>query len=128
MIGEHDDLVGPRGVAAGALDAAELLVELAERLERVGPLEPVVGHLVVAREGGVDRRPATHHVREDPVHDRVADDHAERAAQERVAAAVAARLDVAALRARGGRPPSRTSQKNRASAWVTFTPSAKNAR
>ena len=59
VVGEDDDLVRPRRVAARALDPAELLVELAQRLERVGPLEPgVVRDLVVARERRVDRGPA----------------------------------------------------------------------
>ena len=57
VIGEDDDLVRARRVAARALDPRELLVELAQRLERVGALEPgVVGDLVVAREGRVDGR------------------------------------------------------------------------
>ena len=88
VVGEHDDLVGPRRVAARAVDATELLVELAQRLERVCALEPrVVRDLVVARERRVDGGPAAHHVREDAVDDQVADDHAHRAAQERVDAA-----------------------------------------
>ena len=97
VVREHDDLVGTRRVAARALDAAELLVELAQRLQRVRPLEPrVVRDLVVAREGGVDGRAAAHHVREHAVDDQVADDHAHRAAQERVdAAAVTSRAHVA---------------------------------
>ena len=40
VVGEHDDLVRARRVAAGALDAAELLVELAQGLERVRALRP----------------------------------------------------------------------------------------
>ena len=64
VVGEHDDLVRARRVAARALDAAELLVELAQRLERVGALEAgVVRDLVVARERRVDGGPAAHHVR-----------------------------------------------------------------
>ena len=39
VIGEDDDLVRPRCEGAGALDPTELLVELAQRLERVRPLE-----------------------------------------------------------------------------------------
>ena len=63
VVGEDDDLVRPRRVAAGAVDAAELLVELAQRLERVAALEPgVVRDLVVAREGRVDRGAAPEHV------------------------------------------------------------------
>ena len=106
VVREHDDLVGARRVAQRALDAAELLVELAQRLQRVRPLEPrVVRDLVVARERGVDGRAAAHHVREHAVHDQVADDHAHRAAQERVdAAAVASRAHVAADRAERSRP------------------------
>ena len=38
VVGEHDDLVRPRGVAARAGEPAELLVELAQRLHRVGAL------------------------------------------------------------------------------------------
>ena len=65
----------------------------------------MVGDLVVAREGGVDRGAPLHHVGEDAVDDQVADDDAERRPQERVdAAAVAARPDVAPLRPPGGRP------------------------
>ena len=57
VVGEHDDLVRARREPAGVLDPAELLVELAQRLERVGALEPgVVRDLVVARERRVDRR------------------------------------------------------------------------
>ena len=106
MIGEDDELVRPRRVAAGALDAPELLVELPQRLERVCALEPgVVGDLVVARERRVDRGPPLHHVGEDAVHDQVADDDAHRRAQERIdAAAVAARPDVPTALPRGGDP------------------------
>src|SRR4029453_16575575 len=58
VVGEDDELVRPRGVAAGALDAPELLVELSQRLERVVTLEAgVMCDLVVAREGRIDRRP-----------------------------------------------------------------------
>src|ERR1700749_257290 len=39
MIGEHHELVRPRGEPKRALDSPELLVELAERLERVDTLE-----------------------------------------------------------------------------------------
>ena len=104
VVGEDDDLVGPRRVAARAVDAPELVVELPQRLQRVGALEAgVVGDLVVAREGRVDRGAPLHHVREDAVDDQVADDDAHRGAHERVeAAAVAARLHVApALAGRG---------------------------
>ena len=63
VVREHDDLVGAGRVAPGALDAAELLVELAQGLERVGALEArVVGDLVVGGEGRVDRGAAGHHV------------------------------------------------------------------
>ena len=56
VVGEDDDRVWPRRVDAGAFDPAELLVELPQRLERVGALEArVVRDLVVARERGVDR-------------------------------------------------------------------------
>ena len=104
VVGEDDDLVRPRRVAARALDAPELLVELAQRLQRVGALEPgVVRDLVVAREGRVDRGAALHHVREDAVDDQVADDDAHRRAHERVdAAAVAARPNVAPALPGGG--------------------------
>ena len=100
VVGEHDDLVGTRRVAARAVDAPELLVELPQRLERVRALEPrVVRDLVVARERRVDGRAAAHHVREDAVDDQVADDDAHRGAHERIdAAAVASRPHVAADR------------------------------
>ncbi len=96
VIGEHDDLVRAGCVAASTVDPGELLVELPERLERVGPLQPgVVGHLVVAGEGRVDRGPSPHHVGQDAEDDEVAHDHAHRAAQERVdPAPVSARVDV----------------------------------
>ena len=59
VVGEHDDLVGARGVLAGARDAPELLVDLAQHLEGVVALEPgVVGDLVVARRS-TRRRPGT---------------------------------------------------------------------
>ena len=48
VIGEDDDLVRARSVSAGPCDSPELLVELAERLDRVVPLETGVRHLVVA--------------------------------------------------------------------------------
>ena len=104
VVGEHDDLVRARRVATRPLDAPELLVELAQRLERVGALEPrVVGDLVVARERRVDRGAAAHHVGEHAEDDEVAHDHAHRAAHQRVdAAAVAARADVAAGGAQRG--------------------------
>ena len=104
VVGEDDELVRPGGVAAGALDAPELLVELPQRLEGVLALEAgVMGDLVVAREGRVDRGPPLQHVGEDAVDDEVADEHAHRRAQQRVdAAPVAARPDVApALPPRG---------------------------
>ena len=106
MVGEDDDLVRPRCVAASPVDARELLVELPQRLERVGPFEPgVMGDLVVAREGRVDRRPTLHEVRQDAEDDQVADDDAHRAAQERIdAAPMTAWLHVAADRAQGGDP------------------------
>ena len=97
VVGEDDDLVRPRRVRARALDPAELLVELPQRLERVRALEPrVVRHLVVARERRVDGRPPAHHVRDHAEDDQVADDHAHRRPHERVdAAAMAAGPDVA---------------------------------
>ena len=106
VIGEHHDLVGAAGVSPRPLDPAELLVELAQGLHRVGALEPrVVRDLVVAREGRVDGGAPEHHVGEDAVGDQVADDHAHGGAEERVdAAAVAARANVAPRRADRGRP------------------------
>ena len=106
VVGEDDDLVRPRRVAARALDLREVVVELAQRLERVGALEAgVVRHLVVARERRVDGGPPAHHVGEHAGHDQVAHEDAERRPHQRVdAAAVAARPHVAADRAQ--RPPS----------------------
>ena len=97
VVGEDDDLVRPRRVAAGAGDAPELLVELAQGLERVGPHEArVVGDLVVAGEGRVDRRPPAHHVGEHGEDDQVADDDAHRPAHQRVdPAPMSARAHVA---------------------------------
>ena len=40
VVGEDDDVVRTRRVAEGAHDAAELLIELAQRLEGVRALEP----------------------------------------------------------------------------------------
>ena len=106
VVGEDDDLVRARRVAARAIDPAELLVELAEGLQRVGALEPrVMGDLVVAREGRVHRGPAAHHVGEDAVDDQVADDHAHRAAHERIETApMPPGAHVTADRAQRGRP------------------------
>ena len=106
VVGEDDDLVRTGRVAARAVDAPELLVELPQRLERVRALEPgVVGDLVIARERRVHRGPAAHHVAEHAVDDQVAHDHAHRRAHERVeAASVASRLHVAADGAQSGRP------------------------
>ncbi len=100
VVREDDDLVRPRRVLAGPLEPAELLVELAQRLERVGTLEPgVVGDLVVARERRVHGGTAGHHVGEHAVHDQVAHDDAHAGADERVgAAAMTPRPDVAADR------------------------------
>ena len=97
VVGEDDDLVRPRRVAAGQLDVREVVVELAQGLERVGALEPrVVRHLVVARERRVDGRPPAHHVGEDARDDQVAHEDAERPPHQRVdAAAMAARKHVA---------------------------------
>ena len=97
---------GRAAYAARAFDAAELLVELAQRLEGVRTLEAgVVRDLVVTRERRVDRRPPSHHVGEDAVHDQVAHDDAHCGAHERVdAAAVPARPNVAPPLARRGRP------------------------
>ena len=104
VVGEHDDLVGPRRVAARALDHPEALVELAQRLERVGALEArVVGDLVVAGERRVDRGHAAEHVLQDREHDEVAHEDAHPGAQQRIdAAAVAARAHVAPALARRG--------------------------
>ena len=106
VVGEHDDLVGARSEPPRPGDAVELLVELAQGLHRVRPLQArVVRDLVVAREGGVDRGAAPHHVGQHAVDDQVADDHAHRRAQERVdAAAVPAGPDVAPGRADRRRP------------------------
>ena len=62
-------------------------------------------HLVVAREGGIDRGAAAHHVRQHAEDDEVADDHAHETAQQGIdAAAVAAGPDVPPGRAGGRRP------------------------
>ena len=93
-------------VAAGALDLREVVVELAQGLERVGALEAgVVRHLVVARERRVDGGSPAHDVGEHARDDQVAHEDAERAPHQRVdAAAVAARLHVAADRAQSRDP------------------------
>ena len=106
VVGEDDDLVRPRGVAARALDLREAVVELAQRLERVGALEArVVRDLVVARERRVDGGSPAHHVGQHARHDQVAHEDAQRAAHQRVdAASMPARPHVAADRARGRRP------------------------
>ena len=106
VVGEDHDLVGTGRVADRSLDAAELLVELPQRLQRVGALEAgVMGDLVVARERRVDRRPALHQVGKDAEHDEVADDHAHRASHERVdPAPMSPGMDVAPDRAQRGDP------------------------
>ena len=82
MVGEDDDLVRPGRVPPRALNPPELLVELAQRLEGVGALQPgVVGDLVVAREGRVHGGAPAHHVGQDAEHDQVTHDHAHRPAQ-----------------------------------------------
>src|SRR5437588_6490225 len=40
VVGEHHKLVWTRRKAAGTFDPAELLVELSQRLQRVGALQP----------------------------------------------------------------------------------------
>ena len=104
VVGQDDDLVGPRREAARAVDHPEALVQLAQRLEGVGALEArVVRHLVVAGERRVHRRHAAEHVLEHREGDQVADEHAHPGAQERVrAAAVTARLHVTPALPRGG--------------------------
>ena len=106
VVGEDDDLVRPRRVLQGHLDVAELVVELAQRLEGVGALEAgVVRNLVVAREGRVHRRSAAHEVGEHTGHDQVAHEDAERPAHQRVdAAAVPARVHITTDRTEGGDP------------------------
>ena len=85
VVGEHDDLVRSRCIPAGSRDPAELVIELVERLQRVGPLEPrVVGDLVVARERRVDGGPPAHDVRDHGLDDQVAHDDAHRGPEERV--------------------------------------------
>ncbi len=131
VVGEDDELVRPRGVAARPVDPRELLVELAERLHRVRPLQAgVVGDLVVARERRVHRGAAFHHVVQHAVHDQVADEDAQGGAHQRVdAASVAARAHVAAASTAGRRSTSRTiSHTNRTSSRVALNPFAKNAR
>ena len=55
-------------------------------------------NLVVARERRIDGGPAFHHVRENAVHDQVADEHAHRRAQKRIdPASVTARTDISTL-------------------------------
>jgi hypothetical protein len=106
VVGQDHDLVGPRCVPARPGDAPELMVQLAQRLERVGTLEAgVVRDLVVARERCVDGGSATHHVGQHRLNDQIAHDDAHRGAHERVGAAtVPARPDVATSFPEGGRP------------------------
>ena len=101
MVGQHDELVGTRRELARAFDSAELLIELSQRLERVGPLEPrVMRDLVVTRERGVHGGTPAHHVGEHAEHDQVADDHAQRGAKEWIATSTGtAGADVTAPRA-----------------------------
>ena len=110
--------------------SAELVVELAQRLERVGALEAgVVRDLVVAREGRVDGGSAAHDVGEDAGDDQVAHEDAERSAHQRVdAAAVPARVHVAADRRSAAVHSRITSQPKRTSVRVTLSPLAKKAR
>ena len=106
VVGQDDELIRPRGVAPRPVDPSELLVELAQRLEGVGPLQPrVVGDLVVARERRVHHRPPFHHVGKHAEDDQVTHGNAHRRAHEGIGAApVAARADVAARATSGRRP------------------------
>ena len=106
VVGEDHDLVRPWRIAARALDVTELVVELAQGLERVSAFEArVVRHLVIARERRVDGGPPAHEVGEHARHDQVAHEDAERPPHQRVdATSVAARLDVPADRAKSRRP------------------------
>ena len=106
MVGEDDDFVGPRRIAACTFDPGELLVELAQSLERVRPLEPrMVRDLVVARKRRVDRRPSLHEIGEHTEDDQVADDHAHRPAHERIdATSMPPRTHVATDRATSCNP------------------------
>ncbi len=118
VVGEHDDLVGTRGILASARDPAELLVDLAQHLHRVGALEPgMVGDLVVAGEARVDSRDAVHHVADDAVDREVPDEDGQAGADERVAErTVTARSHVAAAlahRARSTRWPARSRRARR---------------
>ena len=99
VVREHDDPVGPRRVLGRPDDAVEGLVEVAKDGQRVRALDArVVGDLVVARERGVDRRPARVDVTDDRRHRQVAlhDDH-ERAQQRVHEPAMTARPDVQAV-------------------------------
>src|SRR5215213_5051947 len=96
VIGEHDELVWTRCVLARPVDHSEALVELAEGLERVRPLEPgVMRHLVVARERRIHGGHPAKHVLEDGEDDEIAHPYAHPGAQEWVgASSVATRVHV----------------------------------
>ena len=88
VIGEDDDLVGARSVSAGPRDSPELLVELAERFDRVVPLETgVVRDLVVAGQRRVNGGTAAEHVRDHREDDEVAEEDAHGRTQERIGTA-----------------------------------------
>ena len=95
MVGQHHDPVRPRGEADGALDAADLPVDVTEHGQRVGALGAgVVGDLVVAEHVDVDRGPSLAHVVEHAEHVDVAADDRRVGAHERVCPAAGdARLD-----------------------------------
>ena len=104
VIGQHDELVGPRRVRDGRPDAGELAVDLTQHGQRVVALDPrVVRDLVVGEEGRVDDGPPGHHVADDGGDLQVALHHRRPRAHERVhARARDPRLHVVADLARGG--------------------------
>jgi hypothetical protein len=62
VIGQHDELVGPRRVRDGRSHAGQLAVDLTQHGQGVVALDPrVVGDLVVGEEGRVDDRPPGEH-------------------------------------------------------------------
>ncbi|GMA26433.1 hypothetical protein GCM10025864_41920 [Luteimicrobium album] len=95
VVGEHDDVVGPRGLPAELLEQPDDAVEALERAQRLGPQRArVVGDLVVVDEVHEDHGRPLHHLLGDERRVEVAQQHVGDRAQGRVGAqARDARLD-----------------------------------
>jgi hypothetical protein len=75
VVGQRHDEVAPRGEPGGAVQPADLAVDVAEHTQGVPALDArEVRHLVVADEVGVHRGPPGEHVLQHRGHDDVAGD------------------------------------------------------